>query len=127
MTGDTTKPALFERLSQQSDLTVCVDDVVVRDESRAYAQLGRALFDRTTRAVSGKVRQPFSSAMFTVIFCIRLRALVRRKRFPHFQEVLLQTLAYGFDTPRLMFLPLLQAIPKRNFSPGFWLLQEELD
>ena len=45
---------------------MCVDDVVVRDESRAYAQLGRAVFDRTSRAVSGKIRRPESSAMFTV-------------------------------------------------------------
>jgi hypothetical protein len=28
--GDCTKSAMFERLHQQTDLTVCVDDVVVR-------------------------------------------------------------------------------------------------
>ena len=64
--GDATKSAMFERFSQQSDISVVVDDVVVSDNSRMYAQLGRALYDRTTRAVTGKIRQPHCSAIFTV-------------------------------------------------------------
>ena len=64
--GDTTKPALFERFSQQRDISVIVDDVVVHDNSRTYAQLGRAIYDKSTRAVSGKIREPRSSAIFTV-------------------------------------------------------------
>ena len=70
VSGDVTKPAMFERLSLQSDLTVVIDDVVfqntsVSGESRAYSQLGRAIFDRTSRAVMNKTRLPYSSAMFT--------------------------------------------------------------
>lgn len=67
--GDTTKSALNERLSQQCDLTVAVDDVVVNasaPESRVYQQMGRSLYDRTTRAVTNKIRRPNSSALFTV-------------------------------------------------------------
>ena len=64
--GDATKPALFERLAQQANLTVVIDDVVVKkDESQAYAQLGRSIFDQSTRAVCSKARTPLSSAMFT--------------------------------------------------------------
>ncbi len=65
--GDVTKPALFERFAQQSCLSVVVDDVVVNKglESKTYAQLGRAIFDRTSRAVNGKIRHPYSSAIFT--------------------------------------------------------------
>ena len=66
--GSATHPALMERLSDQSGLTLFVDDVVINashPESKAYSQLGRALFDRTSRAVSGKIRMPFSSAAFT--------------------------------------------------------------
>ena len=70
VSGDITKPAMFERLSLQSDLTVIIDDVVFGQqaqsgESRAYSQLGRAIFDRTSRAVMNKTRLPYSSAMFT--------------------------------------------------------------
>jgi hypothetical protein len=66
--GDATKPALFERFSQQRDLTCVVDDVVVNSggDSKTYAQLGRTIFDQTTRAVMGKSRKPLSSAIFTV-------------------------------------------------------------
>ena len=72
--GDVTKPALFERFSQQSCLSVVVDDVVissVNHESKTYAQLGRALYDRTSRAVSGKIRLPYSSALFTANTTVR--------------------------------------------------------
>lgn len=67
--GDCTKSAMFERLHQQTDLTVAVDDVVLdpnRTDSKVFAQMGRALFDRTSRAVTGKIRRPHSSAIFTV-------------------------------------------------------------
>lgn len=67
--GDCTKSAMFERLSQQTDLSVAVDDVVVNPnapDSKVYSQMGRALFDRTSRAVTGKIRRPHSTAIFTV-------------------------------------------------------------
>ena len=64
--GDATKPALFERLSQQANLTLAVDDVVAKkNESQAYAQLGRALYDQSQRSVCGKSRTALSSALFT--------------------------------------------------------------
>ena len=67
--GDATRSALFERFNQQSNMTVAVDDVVVNPnapESRVFAQMGRALYDRIARAVTGKIRTPHSSAIFTV-------------------------------------------------------------
>ena len=67
--GDATKSALFERFNQQANMTVAVDDVVVNPnapDSKVYAQMGRALFDRIARAVTGKIRCPHSSALFTV-------------------------------------------------------------
>lgn len=67
--GDATRSALFERFNQQTDMTVAVDDVVVNSnapESRVFAQMGRALYDRIARAVTGKIRCPHSSALFTV-------------------------------------------------------------
>lgn len=66
--GDSTKSALFERISQQSCLSVCIDDVVIKsdqNESKMMAQFGRAIYDRTSRAVQGKVRFPESSCIFT--------------------------------------------------------------
>ena len=71
--GDSTKAALFERTSQQADLSVTVDDVVVpQGESRTFAQIIRALYDCSTRTVTGKVRRPKSTAMFTVRFLVWL-------------------------------------------------------
>ena len=65
--GDSTKSALFERTSQQADLSVTVDDVVVpQGESRTFQQIIRALYDCSTRTVTGKIRRPKSTAMFTV-------------------------------------------------------------
>ena len=67
--GDATRSALFERFNQQADMTVAVDDVVVNPnapESRVFMQMGRALYDRIARAVTGKIRCPHSSALFTV-------------------------------------------------------------
>ena len=66
ISGDVTKPALFERICQQSGLTVIVDDVVVNDNSRAYQQFIRSNADCTTRAVCNKSRCPLSSSIFTV-------------------------------------------------------------
>lgn len=68
MAGDATKSALFERISQQSCLSVCIDDVVIKadqNESKMMAQFGRAIYDRTSRAVTQKVRCPESSCIFT--------------------------------------------------------------
>jgi hypothetical protein len=67
--GDITKSAIYERLYQQEDMNIAVDDVVINanaPESKTFAQLGRSLFDRTSRVVTGKVRRPHSTAMFTV-------------------------------------------------------------
>ena len=68
--GDATRPALFERFNQQCNMSVVVDDVVLASanspESTVFKQLGRALYDRTVRAVTGKIRKPHSSAIFTV-------------------------------------------------------------
>ena len=44
----------------------------------------------------------------------------KRERFEHFQDVLLRALAYGFDTPHLMFLPSLERLTLPLFP-------EELD
>jgi len=66
--GDASKPQMFELLDKQSCLTVFVDDIVINEtdpRSRTFAQLGRALYDRTSRAVIGKLRRPYSSAVFT--------------------------------------------------------------
>lgn len=66
--GDATKAALFERISQQSCLSVCIDDIVIKadqNESKMMAQFGRAIYDRTSRATQGKVRFPESSCIFT--------------------------------------------------------------
>lgn len=64
--GDTTKSMLFEALSAEAGLTKFIDDVVTRGgESTMLAQSIRAIFDRAARAVSGKVRLPYSSAVYT--------------------------------------------------------------
>ncbi|KAL3912742.1 MAG: hypothetical protein SGPRY_008232 [Prymnesium sp.] len=64
--GDSTKSALFERATQQADLSVTVDDVVIpQGESRTLQQIIRALYDCSTRAVTGKIRRPKSTAIFT--------------------------------------------------------------
>lgn len=65
--GDTTKPAIFEKLNLQSCLTLCIDDLVTRyEESVAFMQIGRAVYDRSERTVQGKIRKPHSSLMLTV-------------------------------------------------------------
>ena len=64
--GDATKPALFERLAQQSCLPLMIDDVVAKkNESQALAQLIRAVFDKCPRTVCGKSRTPKSPVIFT--------------------------------------------------------------
>lgn len=66
--GDASKPALFERISQQACLSVVVDDVVIKadqNESKMFMQFGRSIHDRTSRAVFNKVRYPESSCIFT--------------------------------------------------------------
>ena len=65
--GDSSKPAMFERLSQQADLLLCIDDLVVkRDDMPWMSQFARAVFDHTTRAVAGKVRRPESGVAISV-------------------------------------------------------------
>lgn len=65
--GDVTKPALFEILDQSADLTATIDDLVDygRSESKTLSQFGRAVYDRATRTVAGKVRKPHSSVILT--------------------------------------------------------------
>ncbi|AUL80776.1 hypothetical protein [Pleurochrysis sp. endemic virus 1b] len=66
-TGDSTKPAIIERLSLQRDLSLVIDDVVTHSsgESRAYATLGRTLYDQSSRTVCTRTHRPYSSAIFT--------------------------------------------------------------
>lgn len=71
--GDCTKSAMNERLHQQTDLSLAVDDVVINTnapESKVFQQMGRAIFDRSDRAVTGKLRKPHSTAIFTVPACL---------------------------------------------------------
>jgi len=66
--GDPTKPALFDKLALQGDLTAVVDDVLIdpaNPTSKPLATSTRTVFDGSTRAVSGKSRTPHSTAMFT--------------------------------------------------------------
>lgn len=64
--GDITKPMLFEALNIEAGLTKFIDDIVTKNnESVTLAQSVRAMFDRATRGVSGKVRLPYSSAVYT--------------------------------------------------------------
>ena len=75
--GDSTKSALFERTSQQADLSVTVDDVVVpQGESRTFQQIIRALYDCSTRTVTGKIRRPKSTAMFTVCLFLNVKTVL---------------------------------------------------
>lgn len=65
--GDVSKPAMYEKFSQQRDIAICIDDVVLPNnaESKAFKQMGRGVYDRMTRAVSGKTRTPQSTVIFT--------------------------------------------------------------
>lgn len=65
-TADATKPAIYERLNQQQDMSVAIDDLVTGPESKTLQQLFRGVSERTTRAVTGKVRRPHSCFFFTV-------------------------------------------------------------
>ena len=71
MAGESTKPALYEKLSTQSCMTLIVDDVVLgtggvgQTSSKKFSEIGRTIYDRVSRTVCNKVRLPHSSAMFT--------------------------------------------------------------
>ena len=66
--GDCSKASLYERFSMQSDLTVSMDDLVLDKggDSKPLAQVGRGLYDRTTRVVINKSRRPHCSTVFSV-------------------------------------------------------------
>jgi hypothetical protein len=70
--GDASKPVTFESVSLEANLTKFIDDVVPSDKSgsgeyssRVLAQQVRAFYDRTSRAVTGKIRRPFSAVCYT--------------------------------------------------------------
>lgn len=69
--GDATKSVTFEATSMDANLTKFIDDVVPSDKggegfhSKALAQQVRASYDRTSRAVTGKIRRPFSATCYT--------------------------------------------------------------
>lgn len=69
--GDTTKSFTFEAASMEANLTKFIDDVVPakdpngENSSKWISQAGRAFYDRTARAVTGKIRRPSSSCCFT--------------------------------------------------------------
>lgn len=59
-------------MSLEANLTKFIDDVVPSDKSgngeyssRALAQQVRAFYDRTSRAVTGKIRRPYSGVCYT--------------------------------------------------------------
>lgn len=67
--GDSSKAVLFDRVEQQADLLVAIDEVVIdkrRPDTKKMSDFGRALSDRSARAVTNKVRVPHSPAIFTV-------------------------------------------------------------
>lgn len=70
--GDATKPLLNDKVSQKSCLTLFIDDVTVKKNlvSPAHTVVVRGLYDRTTRAVSGKLRTPHSTVLFSSNYLI---------------------------------------------------------
>ena len=69
--GDATKSVMFEASSCEANMMKFIDDVVPSDKngdgyySRALAQQVRAFYDRTSRAVTGKIRRPYSGACYS--------------------------------------------------------------
>ena len=73
--GDATKSVTFEAGSMEHNLTKFIDDVVPNEtnhgyHSKALQQQVRAWYDRTTRAVTGKLRRPGSGCIFTANFLV---------------------------------------------------------
>lgn len=81
LAGDTTKAALLEKATLQSDSSVIVDDVVLKKPARLadYADICRMMYDRGTRTVSGKVRTPTASLIVTVRTPLAARGLLATK------------------------------------------------
>lgn len=69
--GDATKSVTFESSYIESGLMKFIDDIVPPEakndgyHSSALAQQIRAFFDRTSRAVTGKIRLPYSGCCYT--------------------------------------------------------------
>ena len=69
LSADATKAGLWDRTHIMRDAPIAYDDFVMDpkgDKAHGLSEVGRALYDATTRTVCGKTRQILSSAMFTV-------------------------------------------------------------
>lgn len=66
--GDATIPAIVHKASDhQACLSLCIDDVVVRQEDDGLNKLGRTMFDRCGRTVFGKKPQVIQSSMICTV------------------------------------------------------------
>lgn len=66
--GDATIPAIVHKASDhQSCLSLCIDDVVVRQDDDGLNKLGRTMFDRCGRTVFGKKPQVIQSSMICTV------------------------------------------------------------
>ena len=106
--GDSTQPAIMERLSQQSGRSVCIDDVVIKgpdSESVRMSKLGRCVYDCTSRSVFNRIRKPLSSLICSV-----------RHELPPLPAPAAQRSApERARSPASPFLPLVHRAP---FQPG---------
>ena len=66
--GDASAPAIYERLDQQCDLTLQVEDLVPNKDGDSYKQkvMVRTVYDDATRVVYEKSRTPQSSYCVSV-------------------------------------------------------------
>ena len=91
--GVTTEPMIFERAAAQSCMPLIIDDIVIKDAkehaSKKFADVGRMLFGRSERAVTGCQRLPHSQCIFSANTTVNDNdaAFLSRTVLLHFQPL----------------------------------------
>lgn len=81
LSGDSTTPALMERLSQQRDMLVVVDDVVGKEGTDIkWSELARGIYDGTARLVFQRSRTPASPLLLTSNYSLCAHDAAARSR-----------------------------------------------